>query len=224
MRIITVCFDYPGTEKFKTLCKVFEMSCKVNSAIPQETFLIKPPQVSRKKSYHSNTDKLDIWNEVVQSSNEDLILMDCDMLLRHDITCGFDSVVDIGYTYADYERKLPFNGGVMFVKNTKKAKEIMNRWTQINRKMIDDSQFHLVYKQKYAGINQASWGYLLEQGIDADRLPMSVYNLCDMWPVSDAKVVHYKSRLRKAVFNELPENRFAYWVKEWEKYKSLLTL
>lgn len=223
MRIVTVCFDYANRKgMFKRLADVLAVSAKVHTKIPLQTYYIEAPKVIRGRSYHSNTDKLDVWDEIVQDADEDLILMDCDMLFRDCVAEVFDAVTDIGFTVADYDRALPFNGGFMVVKNTKRAKQVMSEWREVNAQMLQKPAFHLPYRQKYAGINQASWGYMLENGLQCDELPMSVYNLSDNWPVSDAKVVHYKSRLRKAIFGQIEHHRLNFWVKEWRKYEALL--
>jgi hypothetical protein len=195
MRIVTVTFDYSGT-MYTGLYKAFYASVYMNSEIPIETVRVDPGKGSR-KTKHANTVKLDVWNDFVQDADEDIILMDCDLLLMSDISDGFDSVSDVGITTRDYGKGFPLNGGVVFVRNTKKSRKFFAEWLKINNWMYDNRAVHKQYKSMYAGMNQAALGYMLNSGWKPETLPMSKYNLCEGWQDwQNARVIHIKGKLR----------------------------
>lgn len=196
MRIVTVTFDYSGS-MYEGLYKAFYASVVTNSQIPIETVRIDPGK-NRRKTKHANTIKLDVWNDFIQDADEDIILMDCDLLLMKDISEGFEDVENVGITTRDYGKGFPFNGGVVFVRNTKRSKRFFKEWLKINNWMYDTPEVHKRYKNIYAGMNQSALGYMLGQGWHVDKLPMSKYNLCEDWSNwQDASVIHIKGKLRK---------------------------
>jgi hypothetical protein len=200
MRIVTVKFDY-GDGEFNDLLKAFEASCAENCPVPVEVVSLPPPEITVRKGYNSNTDKLEVWNEWAQNADEDIIFMDCDMLVLGDMSDGFNDVEDIGFTYRDYYKGYPFNSGVVYMRNTDYAKHFFQRWTEYNRMMLDDPELHRKYKKIYGGINQSANGKLIhEENITHCKLPMSVYNLCEDWSNWEkAKAIHFKGVLRREV-------------------------
>jgi hypothetical protein len=204
MRIYTLFIETPNPA-FAMMLKAFEASVWHNSKIPL-TIITTSPNYNAKKLYrskiNSNSQKLNIFNDIVQNATEDIILMDCDMILQNDISEVFDLVNDLGYTVADYPRNVPFNGGVLVVKNTEKAKSDFKLLTEINNLMINDSEFHEKYRSRFAGINQAAMGFLISNGdVTWSKLPMSIYNMAENWHNIKASAIHYKGRLQKAVFS-----------------------
>jgi hypothetical protein len=89
----------------------------------------------------------------------------------------------------------------------------MQRWRDVNDRMCRLGQGHAEYHRKYAGMNQASFGELLEtggfDGLSVLELPCAEWNCCEWLQFSDqTRVVHVKSRLRRAVFlgGDIPMN------------------
>jgi hypothetical protein len=75
--------------------------------------------------------------------------------------------------------------------------------------MYEDWNFHCPWRIKYAGMNQASFGYMLEHqeevpGVMLLDLPTRIYNAVNTdWHriTSDTAFIHIKSQLRKAVLH-----------------------
>lgn len=195
-----VCVQFSrSTTNYDQLLEVFIESWKKNSKIPLEVRRIDPPKIgSRHHSFYNNHEKLRVW---IDAMDQDTILIDCDMLCMKDISDGFDKIEHVGITVRP--GSYPVNGGVVFVKHTQKAKEFLEKWYEIDGKMLHDVDLHMRYHKKYAGMNQASLGWMLENGYDhlVTRLPCSEYNLCDgQWKDwKQAKMIHIKGHLRTKV-------------------------
>lgn len=177
----------------------------------------------------TNTHKLKLWNEFVQRTNDDIVLCDADMFCRGDFSEVFWEDFDIGYTKRT-EAHAPFNGGVIFVKNTEKAKQFMSTWTSVNLEMVQDKEFHEEWVRKYPGINQTSFGYLLEhKKLYSARLkhfPCSIYNACmeDWENYKEAKLIHINNYLRNDLLSmHLPiyllQKEVRPIAKEWRLYE-----
>ena len=205
MKAVTVSFDQSG-DNYKRLLKVFEKSWMAHTDIPLEVHRIKAPDIGpRHKSFYWNHRKLEVW---IRSVNQDTIFIDCDMLCMGDIRDGFDLVRHIGYTDRLGE-KYPFNGGVVFIKNTRWSKCFLRQWYEIDEKMLHDEAFHKEYHPRYAGLNQSSMGWMWENGYKKriTVLP-DIYNKCDDWTGwQEARMIHIKGTLRKAVLNPNPRRR-----------------
>jgi hypothetical protein len=222
MKIIAVQFDYDGSKKYDKLARVFEHSAKKNC--PQaavEMLRIKAPAHGAeglkgvKRCFTSNTVKLRLWLDKIKETTEDVIFMDCDMLVLHDLGIAFSEPFDIGLTKRN-NPAIPYNGGVVFVRNTPAAIKFLERWTIINDAMFnctdqngvpDRGVFHTRWRNKYAGMNQAALGYILEKETHEAKLknfPCAIWNICrEDWPRIDNKsmVIHVKSNLRTAVID-----------------------
>ncbi len=208
MKIVSVQFDYHGLGRYEKLAKVFEHSVKKNCPSADfELLKVKPPEIKRKirsKSFASNTLKLKLWLEVLKNTDDDVVFMDCDMIILKDISDAFKNHFDIGYTKRTGSR-IPYNGGVVFVKNTPAAINFVELWKKINDKMYDDYTFHHKYRNKYAGMNQAAFGYIMENGGYKAKLKpfrCDIWNSCvENWPKinEDTKIIHVKGTLRRTV-------------------------
>lgn len=215
LKIVSVQFDYRGVNKYSILSKVFEHSVKKNCPNAElEMLKVKPPELQRRsksKSFASNTLKLELWLDVLKNTDDNVVFMDCDMIVLKDISEAFNYDFDIGYTVRTNSSK-PFNGGVVFVKNTLNAIKFIELWKEINRRMYNDYTFHMPYRTKYAGMNQASFGYLLEKKNYEAKLKKfrcDIWNACDdNWRnISiDTKVMHIKGGLRRTVLSPRPIN------------------
>lgn len=219
MRVLTVHLTN-GLPFYDDLLRVFHYSLRKNTKLPL-TILTSTSSQIRYSRYKfkktSNSEKLNLFNRYVKSAKEDLILMDCDMLVVKDFSEIFDLVDHVGYTYADYHRKVPFNGGVIVVKNSPQAKAEIEELTRVNNHFLRNPSLHSPYRAKYAGMNQSAMGYLFENGHKWTPLPMSVYNLCDNWHTTESKIIHYKSRLMENT-KAKDFSSYSHFVKLWWDY------
>jgi hypothetical protein len=206
MKIVVCQFDYDNSDVYDRLTKVFEYSVRKNAPNINLEILELPSQKTEKgkvTSFTANTLKLDIWNDIMASAKEPIIFCDADLLLLRDPSSAFDSDFDICLTKRS--AKIPFNGGVVFAKPTDESKEFFQLWKEANRKMYDDNVLHREWRAKYAGMNQASLGYILELGCASAKiefLPCATWNACDEdWEDlrEDAVFIHIKGRLRAAI-------------------------
>jgi len=158
--------------------------------------------------------KLEKWRDFVLEAYGPTLLLDSDILVRDDISDIFDNEFDIGITEHDgLVNYLPFNAGVVFVQDTDRAKEFMNRWYDSDCVMFhEDYDLHKQYKKTYAGMNQASLGYTLETYPDIANItyfPCSLYNayrgpeFAEMTE-TEPKIVHLKGDLRGTYKRPVP--------------------
>jgi hypothetical protein len=215
MIIVSDLFNYDGDTRYEKMAKVLEYSAKKYS--PNIEFrMIKhpaPKEIRGKTCFASNNLKLQKWVEMLDNINDDVMLLDCDMAILRDVSDAFeDKSFDIGITYlCDDRERLPFNGGTILVRNTDAAKAFMRKWLEIDNRMYNsDSALHAKYRDKYAGMNQASLGMLLEHtemqaGAIIKRIDCHEWNWCrDRWKIPDTgkgpRILHIKSQTRKNVF------------------------
>jgi len=217
MIILSVVFKYGDDKKgYGRLVRVLEESIHVNfPAAKAEIIETAPPSRNGRRgmAQHlgANTHKLRIWNDFIQQATEPVVLSDCDMMVLHDFSEVFEGNFDIGYmvrTGRANKRRIPYNGGVVFVKPTEGGKRFIKIWKDINDVMDKDAAFHKQYRAVYAGMNQASFGYLMEhpvEGVTLKQFPCRIYDACsEDWDTLDmekTKIVHIKSKLRKAIIN-----------------------
>jgi hypothetical protein len=219
MKIITVNFDFAAKKDYSRLMNVYKKSIKKNMPGTWLTEINLPApriQPGDQKMLAANTVKIDAWIEELDRSTENVVLSDCDMLSVGNIEPVFNLNFDIAITKRS-GGLLPFNGGIVLVKNTISALNFMKLWKSINRQMYQDRIFHMIWREKYAGMNQAALGYILEkEKFDAKviQIPCSKYNLCDDdWQNvnNDSIFVHIKGKLRQFLLknynvNAMPDN------------------
>jgi len=229
MHIFAESFDYKSANIYDILANVLEYSAKVNCPSAKfELLKVKAPDTTgHERACTSNTVKLDEWVKVVEETNDDVILMDCDMLILGDLSSVFkDHEFDIALCQRtkNVQKRMPFNGGIVFVRNTPAALEFMKLWKRINLVMYNDKVLHNRWRHTYAGMNQAAFGYIYEkEKYDAKIkfLSCKIYNCCrEDWPQVDSKtkVIHIKSQLRRAVINASPD-RFT--IKAYNKWYNM---
>jgi hypothetical protein len=207
MTFVMVQFDYPGhggtySKLLKALLFSISTSCPKAKVIARR---IQPPIGMReKKCFASNTKKLDLWlEELEKSEDKEICFIDCDMVVMRDPSEIFQKDFDIAYTVRK-SRKPPVNGGVIFIKKNERSIQTIRKFKEINDAMYRNKGLHDVYRKKYAGMNQAAWGYLLEHGgYDAKmiEIPCAIWNAVDEdWHAIDGntKILHVKSVLRRA--------------------------
>lgn len=220
MKALTVQFDLETRtgDLYERLLNVLIKTWNIHANIPLEVHRIPAPDPFREKyAFDSNTAKLDIWAD---HFDQDTIFIDCDMMLLEDISDGFKYVENVGYTIRKHTR-MPFNGGVVFMRHTEYAKKFLDKWREVNKEMYYDPAFHNKYRKTYGGINQASFGWMLESGWKADRVP-EVYNLCQPFANwQEAKMIHVKSQLRKDVQRRNVSGNRGDIVRLWYEYESM---
>lgn len=154
-----------------------------------------------------NTSKLDAWVRAVEAAPDGtpLLLMDADMIIVGALDALWDTPFDLGYTVRSHGT-LPFNGGVVALRVHDGTRAFMHRWGALNLAFLSDAEAHTPFRRRYAGINQASFGALLEagdHGLQIAALPCELWN-CEntCWGRFDhaTRIVHIKSRLRRDVF------------------------
>lgn len=205
MKICSVVFNYQGMTNYDRLARVLEYTA--HRFCPGAGFeLVRipaPKQFINKRCFASNTVKLAEWLRVMNDTDDDVVFMDCDTAILRDISPAFAGDFDIGYTVRT--RGIPFNCGVVFVRNTPAAKQFVAVWRDINDKMYHNTKLHNPYRHKYAGMNQAAFGYVLEHGgagAALRKFPCHEWNACkEDWPAVDGttRVLHVKSDLRRMI-------------------------
>lgn len=165
-------------------------------------------------AYEANTQKLDYWAAAVAGAPDgiEMLLMDVDTFVVRPLDDIFDGThFDFAYTERETGASLfPLNAGVILVRVSERVRAFMELWRSENRKMLTDPLYHRPWNRKYAGINQAALGKVLESRAAADlgvavaRLPCAEWNCEDSaWTQFDparTRIVHLKSALRLAVF------------------------
>lgn len=228
MKIVSVVFDYPThSHKYSKMAKVWEYSIKkVMPDVTVELIKIDPPHWEVKKSYTSNTVKLDLWYKSLEATNENIIFMDCDMFVLGEMESAFDNDFDIGYTVKAriHKTSCRINGGIIFVKNTENAKAWMNELLKINEKMYYNEDFHNQWRCKYYGMNQSAMGYMSERykgPAKVKEFSTLIYNACDCdWKnvKSNTKIVHIKGKLREYILKNKDHFHYSYIIKKWRQY------
>lgn len=225
MKIVTVAFDYDSAGRYGRLAQVLEQSVKENCPSAEfELISIPAPKVlSHKRCYESNTVKLEVWLKKLKEYQGDMVFLDCDMMVLGDLSPIFaEPNFDVAYTIRDgrYSNKLPMNGGAVFVRYTPAGVDFIEKWNKVNADMYADilktggRNGHIYYRQRFAGMNQAAFGYLTTSGkvkfnARLKQLPCSIWNACiEHWRGVNAstKIVHVKGGLRSAVLGLTPTN------------------
>ncbi len=177
--------------------------------------LIQPGKYSNQHthSHISNTHKLDHWNRFVQecADGDRVLVMDGDMMILRGLDDIWDREFDLAYT--SKRAKLPFNGGILFLRVSEKTRRFMQAYWDKNMELLAAPQKHAPFRAKFGGMNQAAFGALLPElettfGLQVLEIPCAEWN-CEQssWPKFDPKftrIVHVKSGLRKAIFGRGP--------------------
>lgn len=216
MKIRAVHFDYFDNDNYKRLADVWEYSAKKynpDADVKLITVDFKKVGNDIKDSWVYNDHKLSIWRDEIIASDDDIVVMDADMIVLGDISAPFKKDFDICYT-ARTRSRYPLNGGVIFAHPTEGAKKFVKEWYALDKEMLSGHGFHQRYRVKYGGMNQASFGAMIEahkQKCKLETVTCSEYNLCDEeWKYFDdnVKILHVKGALRCAVLgNVIPKNK-----------------
>ena len=237
MKIITVQFNYRN-DWYDRLLRAFRNSVNLQMPDVGLTEYIynwnasKNEHIERSASMGYNTFKLEKWVEILENAEEKICFTDCDMLMTNRIDDVWKHDFDVAYTYREKWKNsgqgIPYNGGVVFVRPNERSINFFKRWLEINNKMIVDSSFHSGWRKKYAGMNQAAFGYVLEKEPEICKmleLPCPIWNSVDeSWRTFNqhTKMVHIKSNLRKTCLGlkKAPINQ-QYIVDLWKWHETL---
>jgi hypothetical protein len=208
-------------DHYSRLARVLEYTAGVHC--PEWTIRVErlkaPPAYNSVLGVHShvtNSQKLEWWRGVVAAAEDGdrVLLMDADMMITRPLGDVWDRAFDLAYTIRT-EGRLPFNGGVVFVRVSPAIRAFVDRWLAVNMKFLGNANDHRHWRTKYAGINQASFGYMLERELDPslvlERLTCHEWNAENTaWAKFDpniTRIVHLKSGLRRALFGVEAERR-----------------
>lgn len=164
------------------------------------------------RAHTVNTQKLDLWVETVERCPDGtpLVLLDGDVCLVRSIANVWDEPFDLAYTTK--RRPFPFNLGVCFVRVGAQTRTFFRAWQAENAAVLNDVAGARVWRAQYGGVNQASFGRLLERGALADLQTRELS--CREWNCEDStwhrfdpkqtRILHVKSALRSAIFSDGP--------------------
>ncbi len=200
--------------QYQQFLRIFCYSAEQYVGVTPVVLKIDDGNVARKrgKSFGCNSAKLRAFSAFAQKTDFPIAFMDCDMIVTGPVLKPLlEDDFDIGVTRRDMHAKYRYNGGTIFYQPTKAATAFLARWSQVNDMMYTDNKFHKPWHKKYAGINQASLGYMLEEEAKKVRIkefPTWKYNSCDHMNWIQLRssdfgervcVVHCKSDLRRAL-------------------------
>jgi len=212
----------PQGEMYRRLAEVLEFTARRFCGGWRVNVEHLQPKVYRsvlgQPSHEWNTQKFEFWvRQVLAAPDGDRIaLLDGDTMIVSGLDSIWDHDFDLAYTYRENDR-LPLNAGVIFVRVSARTREFMRLWWAWNLHFLNPKDYpdvdgrrepHDRWRLRYAGINQASLGYMLERvqhGCHVLKVPCSVWN-CVNWThyTERTRIVHIKSALRRAVFNLKP--------------------
>lgn len=200
-----------------------------------------PELGSVKKNRIANHEKLVWWAEQAKKQTGRFVLLDTDTIALGDLEDAFDfapeqtgKIKDIGlcrhktrfydvysqgYQTAEGLRKdliqqlyiAPFNGGAIYCNPTPETFALLDAWVRADEKLLRDPALHERYIPRYNGMNQSSFGYLLENpkeagvsNVDISLLPAELFNVSSLieWGAFTGEteyLLHIKAALRKAV-------------------------
>jgi hypothetical protein len=211
IEIITVQFNYPPPRpNYKVLLDVFQFSVKKfmpNAIFIKHEIKAPPNKTNRPLNFNYNDVKLKIWRDHMRSTKNNVIFADCDMLMLRSAEHAFKKDFDVAYTARTIIKRIPMNGGIVFARPTKRAIAFFNEWYNVNHKMLHDITFHHEWRARWAGMNQAAFGYMHDRRANCAKLKKYItrtWNAVDCdWNFIDENTVfcHYKSKLRKLVLS-----------------------
>lgn len=228
-------------EEFRRMARVLEYSALRHAPTWRVEVRHVPPAVG----YHSvlgvpahenNSAKLDRWRDLVAAASDGdrVLLVDGDTMITGPLDDAWDRSFDLAYTFA--ADRLPLNAGVVFVRVSAATRGFLEQWAAVNRSFLGDASALRPWRARYAGINQAALGFMLERaghGCAIERLDGAIWNCEDSnWRRFDpaaTRIVHLKSELRRALFRGLATRRdlapiVAAWRAEEALVKSLANI
>jgi len=169
-----------------------------------------PHRIISKEYYKTPIYKLKIeyQKDIVNKTNDNIILSDCDMLMLNSVEDVFNLDFDIAFTTRE---NLFLNTGIIFIKSPgEKIKEFFEKWNEkVNYLYRNPDKLEKNKKRFTNGLNQCSLGLILEEYENKNKknlkikyLPSSIYNSCqDTWETlnDETRIVHIKSELRDSL-------------------------
>ena len=155
-----------------------------------------------------NTTKLLWWRDRILDAPDGarVLLIDGDTAIVRTLDPVWEIDFDLAYTIRP-PGGYPFNGGVVFVRVSPRTRAFFDAWYQVNLYLLGDAEVHAPLRKKYAGMNQASFGFLLEgkaHGLDLVKLPCEEWNACApaLYHRNVSRIIHIKSSVRRALFGQ----------------------
>ncbi len=234
MRIVTAVFDYPERDTYARCLRAFKASIARNN--PEAELLVidlEPPATvdGAYQGWVNNHIKLRAYSRV--TIDQPTVFVDVDTIFLRDVSELFTDQFDvaIGQRPNWSGKRVRYNGGVVLFRPTEAATTFMAQWIRIDTRMLRDQSFHMVWKRKYNGQNQASFGYVVETELGETRLeryPTGVLNACEQdWPRVQKEVpyiLHVRKRLLGLAQSRQPIKRIRpslqAAVKIWRYYET----
>lgn len=234
MRIATVYFDWPGKYTYRKLLDVYVYSLSLH--MPQVPVDILLPgaltqTLGRKPGLANNLQKMLAWRQYLHSQPDQarLLLTDCDLLVRKDISDVWALYPDFDIAYTETGRaRIPFSTGVMYIRNSLQVRTFFDQWTDVCLQMIHDEAFHNYWRhtKNYYGISQAALGYLMEShelSLRFQPISAKVYNCIsrDLAAITDkTRVLHIHGAIQKKVLASKgnPRSRYKKARDIWQQY------
>jgi hypothetical protein len=226
LRLVSVVFDSDlGGHVYGRMHRVWEYSCRntcPDAAV--DTIRLEPPKAKDRARYlhESNHAKLYAWLEYCEMhADEDVVLMDCDTVVLKDVAEVFTRhKFDVAVTV---RRKHQINGGVVYVRATGRARNILRAWYEADTVLHADTRLHEQYRRQYSGMNQSSYGYMIRKGLPKGliELPCDEYNMVNWSHSKEPYVLHIKSGLRQRCLSDRePRGMYTRWVNKWRKLEA----
>lgn len=231
MKFLTTLINTEKNHIYERLLNAWENSIKKNTNAEYEIALLNPknyPDCEHiKNSYVANSVKLNYWAEQIKKESGNICLIDGDTVVLKDVSHVFDRDFDIAFTQRSIGVNIPINGGVLFVKATERVHDFFEKWVLTNNEMLINPNLHKIWYKKYNGINQSSFGYMLENyksNLKIISLPCAKYNACDRidWFTvnPDTHILHVKSDMRMACINNVVPRNYQKAVNIWKQYEN----
>lgn len=200
---------------FRRLARVLEYSALRHAPTWRVDVREIPPPVGYRSTlgvpaHEHNSAKLDHWRDVITSADDGdrVLLIDVDTMITGSLDSVWDLPFDLAYTSA--AQRLPLNAGVVFVRVSPRSRAFLEQWAAVNRSFLGDATALRPWRTRYAGINQAALGFMLERaghGCAIERLDGAIWNCEDStwkrFAPPTTRIVHLKSDLRRAIFRGL---------------------
>jgi len=232
MTFIIVAFDYHDTEYIRmgyVLQKSIRQNCPGAQIIYHRCEAPLVPEDERKlKRFGENAEKLRIWVSLLEECEDnEIVLIDSDTMVLQDVSEVFKNEFDVGCTVRTRKSRIKYNGGVMFVKKNERSLKFFRKFRDIDDMMYEDRKFHEEWRAKYSGMNQAAFGWMIEnykEPVAIMEFPCAEYNaLSDDWKYfvpGFTKIVHLKSKLREIILSDFETKIFYNIKKIWREIEN----
>lgn len=234
MRIATAYVTNGTTgSDYERLLKVFRYSVEKN--MPGTPVDVIEIEMGEKMRHHTtclvaNHYKLKAYADYVERVRDDVVLMDCDMIVCGDMSKAFETrPFDVAVTARSASR-IPVNAGVVFVRSTDLARDFIRQWADEDEAMYWDEKLHIKWRHVGHGMNQASLAKMMSEKTYAahlTRLPCAKWNACEEnWAKAQEQkpsAIHVKGNLKRIALGEhqMSNNyrKYAYVVDMWRRYE-----